>query len=58
NIFFIVIPPIPPWLSFLLIIALIIIFSKKELDIVLFIGAYVLIAGGFLGLIGGFAGRD
>lgn len=33
------IPPIPPWLSFLLIIALIIIFSKKELGIVLFIGA-------------------
>ena len=33
------IPLIPPWLSFLLIIALIIIFSKKELGIVLFIGA-------------------
>ncbi len=33
------IPLIPPWLSFLLIIDLIIIFSKKELGIVLFIGA-------------------
>ncbi len=30
---------IPPWLIFILIIALIIIFSKKELGIVLFIGA-------------------
>lgn len=32
---------IPPWLSFLLIIALIIIFSKKELSIILFFGALI-----------------